>query len=147
MNYSGRAYELVRRFIGTWQEFTVSADGESLVGTLQVRWEMEDCLLRQDFRAGDGSFAFVAFGYLDPESQTWQETFVLNDGRVAHYRWREEGEVIVVGRLGGNPQDLRRLKIRNLTDVAYEATEERSGDGGQTWEIVEVTRTRRVMES
>lgn len=46
-------------------------------------------------------------------------------------------------RVGGNPHDMRRLRILNLTRASYEVLEERSRDGGRSWEQMELTRTRR----
>lgn len=143
---TGAVYELADRFAGTWQEYTVTEAGETLVGTLHVMWELEGCVLTQRFQAADNSFAFIAFGYPDPESGAWQETYILNVGRVAHYRWEPRGDEIFVNRLGGNPDDLRRLRIRNFTPDGYDVMEESSRDGGANWDVVEVTRTRRVAD-
>jgi hypothetical protein len=143
MTCSGKPYELAQRFIGTWKEYTVTPEREILMGTLQVSWELGGCVQRQQFLAVDGAFAFLGFGYLDSETQAWQETYVLSTGRVAHYRWREAEAELFIERLGGGPASLRRLRIQNLTPEAYDVLDERSTDGGQTWAVVEVTRTRR----
>lgn len=141
---SGKEFELANRFCGTWEEYTVSETGETLVGTLETTWELGGCVLTQRFTAADNSFAFIAFGYLDSENGAWQETYILDIGRVAHYRWEPRGDEIFVHRLGGNRGDLRRLRIQNLTPGSYDVLEERSRDGGAHWDVVEVTRTRRV---
>lgn len=143
MTCSGPLYDLAKRFVGTWKEYTVTPEGEILVGTLQVDWEPDGCVILQRFHAAEGQFAFIAFGYLNPDSNAWEETFSLNTGRVAHYRWREVGDEIIMDRLGGDLNNLRRLNVHNLTFAVYDVFEERSTDGGQTWEVVEVTRTRR----
>lgn len=143
MACSGAQYDLAQRFIGTWKEYTVTDKGEELVGTLHVSWELDGCVQVQRLQAAEGPFGLLAFGYLDPESGSWEETFILNSGRVARYRWREEGQDLLVERLGGHPADLRRLRIQNLTTEAYDVLEESSLDHGETWSVVEVTRTRR----
>lgn len=143
MPLSGAPYSLADRFTGTWKEYTVTDQGEQLVGTLNVSWDLGGCVQVQRLQAAEGPFALMAFGYLDPESGSWEETFILNSGRVARYRWREEGPDLLVERQGGNPNDLRRLRIQNLTTRAYDVLEESSLDGGEIWSVVEVTRTRR----
>lgn len=143
MSCSGKHYELAQKFLGTWKEYTITPDGESLVGTLKVEWELDNCIVVQHFQAAEGDFRFMAFGYLDSEHQAWQETYIFNDGRTAHYRWREENDAVIVERVGGNPNNKRRLVIRNIRYEAYDVAEEKSVDNGQTWEFVEATITRR----
>lgn len=140
MSCSGAPYDLADRLTGTWKEYTVTEEGDRLTGTLEVSWELDGCVQLQRLKAAQGDFALLAFGYLNPESGSWEETFILSSGQVAHYRWREEGEEVVVDRLAGNPGDLRRLRIQNLTSQGYDVLEESSVDGGETWSVVEVTR-------
>ena len=143
---AGPAYELAQRFAGTWQEFTVSDEGEELVGTLTSAFELDGCVISQRFLSADESFSFISFGYVDQESGQWLETYVFNNGRHASYRWLTNGDEIITERIGGNPKDLRRLRIRFLSADLYEVSEERSTDSGVTWEHVELTRTRRVSD-
>jgi hypothetical protein len=144
MTCTGRAFDLAQKFVGTWEEYTVTPEGETLVGTLQVAWELNNCVLTQHFESAGGDFRFLAFGYFDSNNQAWQETYILSHGRVAHYRWEEIGDEILVNRVGGNPNDLRRLRIKDLTEIAYDVAEEKSINGGETWEAIEFTRTKRV---
>lgn len=141
---AGAAYRLAERFVGTWQEYTVTDDGEVLVGTLTTSFELDGCVITQRFSSVDGGFAFMSFGYVEQDRGQWYETYVFNDGRAASYRWREEGLDIVTDRVGGNPDDLRRLRIRFVSADVYEVREERSSDGGESWHEVELTVTRRV---
>lgn len=141
---TGPAYDLAQRFVGTWQEFTVTDEGEELVGTLTSGFDLDGCVFIQRFRSVDEDFSFMSFGYVEQSSGQWLETYVFNNGRHAVYRWHSEGEEIITARIDGNPEDLRRLRIRFVSADLYEVSEERSTDGGGTWDHVELTRTRRV---
>jgi hypothetical protein len=145
MTDSGAPHDLVRPFVGTWNEYAVVDDGETLIGTLTSTVELDGHVITQRFASADGSFRFMTFGYVD-ESGHWIETYVFNDGRAASYRWRKDGDEIVTDRVGGDPANMRRLRIRFETPDLYEVTEERSLDRGATWEFVELCRTRRVAD-
>jgi hypothetical protein len=140
---SGDPYDLVRPFLGTWREYSVADGAETLLGTLVSGLEQDGCVISQRFTSADGTFSFMTFGYVD-ETDHWIETYVFNDGRAASYRWREEGDAIITERVGGDPTNLRRLRIQFVTPDLYEVAEERSLDQGGTWEFVELCRTRRV---
>jgi len=140
---SGKPYDLVRPFVGTWEEYAVADGDEVLIGTLISVLEQDGCVISQRFASADGSFSFMTFGYVD-ETDRWIETYVFNDGRAANYSWREEGSEIITERIGGDPKDMRRLRIRFMTPDLYEVSEERSLDRGGTWDFVELSRTRRV---
>lgn len=143
---TGPTYDLAKQFVGTWQEFTVTDEGEQLVGSLTCAFDLDGCVFVQRFLSADESFSFMSFGYVDQESGQWMETYVFNNGRHASYRWRTDGDEIITERIGGNPEDLRRLRIRFQSTDLYEVSEERSTDSGESWEHVELTRTRRVSD-
>jgi hypothetical protein len=140
-----RLRRVAERFAGTWQEFTVTDDGERLEGTLTSAFEADGCAFVQRFSSPDGSFTFISLAHVDDEAERWRETYVFSDGRSARYEWDELADETVIRRLGGDPANLRRLRVRHVDDDLYEVTEERSTDDGRTWEFVELTRTRRVV--
>jgi hypothetical protein len=140
---SGKPYDLVQPFLGMWKEYAVTDGDEVLIGTLKSGLEQDGCVLSQRFTSADRSFSFMTFGYVD-ETNQWIETYVFNDGRAASYRWREEGDAVITERVGGDPENMRRLRIQFVTPDLYEVAEERSLDRGGTWEFVELCRTRRV---
>lgn len=141
---SGDVYDLAKRFVGTWQEFTVTDDGERLEGTLISDFDNGGCVFVQRFRSVDGRFTFMAFAYVDPTVHRWHETYVFSNGKVASYWWIEQDNVLIIERIGGDPANLRRLKVQEFRDDSYTTIEERSLDSGKTWEFVEQTHTRRV---
>ena len=141
-------YDLARRFVGSWQEFAVTETGEELGGRLDTTLEAGDCAIVQVFTGADGAFGFRSLGYVEADSAQWVETYVLSNGRVASYRWRTEGEDVVIDRIaGGDPAIRRRLRVSFLDPDAYRVVEEQSAAGAEDWARGIVTMTRRLAAS
>jgi len=142
---TGAPYDLARRFVGSWQEFAVTAAGEVLGGRLETTLEAGGCAISQVFTGADGEFSFRSLGFVEPEHGQWVETYVLSNGRVATYRWRVEGEEIVIDRIaGGDPAMRRRLRVRFLDPDTYRVVEEQSPADAGAWTQGIVTITRRL---
>ena len=142
---TGEAYDLARRFVGSWQEFAVTAAGEVLGGRLDTTLEAGGCAISQVFTGADGAFSFRSLGFVEPEYGQWVETYVLSNGRVATYRWRVEGEEVVIDRIaGGDAEIRRRLRVRFLDPDTYRVVEEQSAATAGTWTQGIVTITRRM---
>jgi hypothetical protein len=141
----GAGYELARRFTGAWQEFAVTEQGEQLGGRLDVTLEAGGCALVQVFTGADGAFSFRSLGHVEAETGQWVETYVLSNGRVASYRWRAEGEDVVIDRTaGGDPAMRRRLRVTFESADAYRVVEETSPAGADAWTAGIMTVTRRI---
>jgi hypothetical protein len=80
---TGAAYDLARRFAGSWQEFALTDAGEELGGRLDTTLEAGGCAITQVFTGADGAFSFRSLGYVEADSGQWVETYVLSNGRVA----------------------------------------------------------------
>ncbi len=142
---SGPAYDLAQRFVGAWQEFAVTAEGEQLAGRLDTTLEAGGCAIAQAFTGADGAFSFRSLGYVDSETGQWTETYVLSNGRVAGYRWRLDGDDILVDRIaGGDPATRRRLRVRFEGADAYRVVEETTPADAEAWTAGIVTMTRRI---
>ena len=145
---AGPAYDLARRFVGSWQEFAVTEAGEELGGRLDTTLEAGGCALTQLFTGADGAFSFRSLGHVEADSGQWVETYVLSNGRVASYRWRTEDEDVVIDRItGGDPAVRRRLRVTFLDADTYRVVEERSPAGSDDWLPGIVTMTRRLAEA
>ena len=140
----GTPYEWAQKLVGTWQEFVETDDGEQLIGSLDVSFELNGCVLKQKFFSPDSSFSFLSFGYVDPSTNMWNETFVLNNGKVASYHWTLKNNEIHLNRFTSDPENLQRLRIINLSDDYYEVMDEKSSDSGNTWKLLDLVKTRRV---
>jgi len=99
---AGPAYDLARPFVGAWQEFSVTPEGERLEGRLDTAFEAGGCAIAQAYTSADGAFTFRSLGYVDAASGEWQETYVLSDNRPATYRWQAEGDDILIVRIAGD---------------------------------------------
>ncbi len=142
---AGPAYDLARRFVGTWQEFSVNPEGERLEGGLDTSFEAGGCALSQVFTSPDESFSFRSLGYVDAASGEWQETYVLSNNRPATYRWQVDGDDVLIVRIaGGDPTTYRRLRVTFLDPDTYRVTIETSPAGADDWTAGLVTMTRRM---
>ena len=143
---TGPAYELAHRFTGSWQEFALTEQGEQLGGRLDVTLEAGGCALVQVFTGADGAFSFRSLGHVEAETGQWVESYVLSNGRVASYRWRAEGEDIVIDRIaGGDPAMRRRLRVTFESADAYRVVEETSPADADAWTAGIMTVTRRIV--
>jgi len=142
---SGPAYDLAQRFVGAWQEFAVTVEGEQLAGRLDTTREAGGCAIAQAFTGADGAFSFRSLGYVEAQTGQWTETYVLSNGRVASYRWRLEGDDIVIDRIaGGDPATHRRLRVRFDSADAYRVVEETTPADAEAWTAGIMTMTRRI---
>ena len=140
----GKPYELAKRLIGTWEEYSVKEQAETLEGTLESRLDLDGCVLTQRFKSVDGAFSFLSFGYVEPTSNNWYEMFVFNNGRVVHWRWREDGKEIILDRANDESEVRRRLRLTNFSDDLYDVIEEQMAQKGAGWDFVGLTRARRI---
>jgi hypothetical protein len=142
---TGAAYDLARRFAGNWQEFALTDSGEELGGRLETTLEAGGCAITQVFTGADGLFSFRSLGYVEADSGQWVETYVLSNGHVASYRWRSDGDDVVIDRIsGGDPAVRRRLRVTFLDPDTYRVVEEKSLPGTEDWTPGIVTMTRRL---
>lgn len=142
---AGPAYDLALRFVGAWEEFAVTERGEELGGRLDSTLEAGGCAITQVFTGADGAFSFRSLGYVEPASGQWVETYVLSNGRVASYRWRVDGEDVVIDRIaGGDPATRRRLRVTFESADVYRVVEETAPADSGEWTAGLVTMTRRI---
>jgi hypothetical protein len=142
---TGPAYDLAQRFVGNWQEFAVTAEGEQLAGRLDTTLEAGGCAITQVFSGADGAFSFRSLGHVEADSGQWVETYVLSNGRVASYRWRIDGDDVVIDRVaGGDPATQRRLRVTFESADEYRVIEETAAAGSDAWTAGILTVTRRL---
>lgn len=142
---AGPAYDLAQRFVGAWEEFAVTAEGEQLAGRLDTTLEAGGCAITQVFTGADGAFSFRSLGYVESGTGQWTETYVLSNGRAASYRWRLDGEDVVIDRIaGGDPATRRRLRATFESADVYLVVEETAAADSDAWTAGIVTMTRRI---
>ena len=142
---AGPVYDLARRFVGAWQEFSVTPEGERLEGRLDTTLEAGGCAIAQAYTSPDGTFTFRSLGYVDAASGEWQETYVLSNNRPATYRWQADGDdLLIVRTAGGDPATRRRLRVTFLDADTYRVVIETSPADADAWTAGLVTMTRRL---
>ena len=142
----GGSFEIVKPFLGTWKEYTVTDNDEKLIGTLQSTVDLGGCTISQRFVSNDSSFSYLSFGYVEPSSLIWEETYVFSNGSISRYQWLIEGEDVLMRRTGGTRkmEYMHQLRLTNITTDRYDVIEEHSHNAGKTWEQKELTRVKRI---
>ena len=145
-NCKGEVYELVNPFMGSWEEYTVTEEGEVLIGTLKSTKGPDDCTIAQRFVSADGSFSYQSFGYVEAASYKWKEVYVFNNGNNSEYQWFMDGSDVIMRRTGGTRKlkHMHQLRLTNISNSSYDVIEEHSYDQGITWKDVELTRIKKV---
>jgi len=142
----GGTYNLVKPLLGTWEEYTITDSSEVFIGTLQSNLELSGCVLSQRFVSPDSSFSYQSFGYVEPTSNKWNETYVFSTGSISKYEWQTDNNDLLTLRTGGTRviDYIHRLRLTNINELFYDVIEERSKDGGRTWKAMELTRINRT---
>jgi hypothetical protein len=140
------SYDIIKPFVGNWKEFALRGNDEIYMGTLKSTVKLDGCVISQHFISSDSGFSYLSFGYIDPASNSWQETYVFNNGNISKYQWQVDGTDVVTRRTGGtrNLDYIHQLRLVIVDANRYDAIEEHSYDGGKSWKKVEVTRIRRI---
>ncbi len=140
----GPAHRMVEPLLGEWVEFEITDEGERPIGRLKVVPIAGGCAFSQQFESADSSFGFVSLATVEAGSEAWHETILFSTGRTVEYRWRAAGDEVVFDRLDEDGVRRKRLRATAIGADAFVVLEELSSDGGQSWEVVERTPTRRV---
>lgn len=145
-NCTGGSFEIVKPFLGTWEEYTITDNGEKFEGTLESRFDLEGCIITQRFVSKDSGFSYLSFGYVEPSSNIWEETYVFNNGSISKYEWLVDGDDVLMRRIGGTRriEYMHQLRLTNINKDFYDVIEEHSYDAGKTWEKKELTRIKKV---
>lgn len=142
---TGKQYEILKPFLGVWDEYSVENDKENLFGKLEITLNAEGCNLAKRFVLYNKNFTYLTHGYFDPSENSWIETFTFNNGGYAKYKWVETGKDVVMERIASSSKSdvLNRNRWTNITSNTFDILEERSSDAGKTWKIFSTTRLRK----
>ncbi len=142
------SFGIIKPFIGEWKEYTVTEKEEIYIGNLESTIELDGCVISQRFISKDSLFSYLSFGYIDPSSNIWQETYVFNNGGISKYQWQIDGTDILQRRIGGTRKlaYMHQLRLTDITKNQYDVIEEHSYDGGKTWKTIELTRIKRIQK-
>ena len=143
---SGGSFDVVKPFLGEWEEYRITDSTEVYLGILITSLEVEGCVISQRFMSEDSSFQYLSFGHLRPSSNLWEETYVFNTGQYSVFQWTTTREGLYTFRIGGSRETdhIYRLKYTNVEPHQYEVIPQRSYDGGKTWESHGLTRIKKI---
>ena len=145
-NCISKNHKIVQPFLGEWKEYTITDSAEVYIGRLTTKLNVQGCVLTQAFTTSDASFSYLSHGYLNPDSNIWEETYVFNSGGFSKYLWIVEGNSLYTLRVGGSRKTdyIHRLKYTNIKKDEYTVIQQESYDGGLTWKSKDTTKIIRI---
>lgn len=141
----GNQYDLLEPFLGEWQEYLVTEEGEKLYGKLSIKLDPNTCALHKTFSGIDNKVYYKTWGYFDSQKNTWLETYTFTKG-YGIYQWNKiaDGFYLELKEGSSKPTYWARNKWTNITETSFQILEERSYDKGKTWKVYSTTNMIRV---
>ena len=142
----GGSHDIVRPFLGVWDEFELTESGPILIGRLTTQLSTNNCVLTQSFMTPDSSFSYRSHGYVNPATSIWEETYVFSTGRYSKFQWIVDEDQLYTLRVGGSRQtnSVYWLLYTDVKPNEYLVIQQESNDGGQTWISADSTRIVRI---
>ncbi len=141
----GKQFEILKPFLGNWEEYTVEDGKEQLFGRLTITLNTEGCSLNKRFLLYNRKSTYLTSGYYDLVENAWIETFTFRNGDYSKYKWVEEGKDVVMVRIASSSKSdyLNRNRWTNITSESFDIFEERSYDSGKKWAVYSTTKLKR----
>ncbi|MFN7602972.1 MAG: hypothetical protein ACK5R0_16415 [Bacteroidota bacterium] len=141
----GKQFEILKPFLGNWDEYTVEDDKEQLFGRLTITLNAEGCSLNKRFFLYNRRGSYLTNSYYDLAENAWIETFTFRNGDYSKYKWVVEGKEVVMVRIASSLKSdyLNRNRWTNITSESFDILEERSYDSGKKWAVFSTTRLKR----
>jgi len=118
-------------WLGDWE---VEAKGK-VAGYNKITRLYGDCILREEYRTGNGAYVGTSLNGYDAPRKVWHQTWVDNQGQVLLLDGRfENGAMRLEGKTptdGG--EQLERITWTPNADGTVRQHWEQSTDGGKTW--------------
>jgi uncharacterized protein affecting Mg2+/Co2+ transport len=141
----GKQFEILKPFLGDWEEYVVEDGKEQLFGRLMISLNAEGCSLNKRFLLYNRKGSYLTSGYYDLVENAWIETFTFRNGDYSKYKWVEEGKDVVMVRIASSSKSdyLNRNRWTNITSDSFDILEERSYDSGKKWAVYSTTKLKR----
>ncbi len=138
----GKQFEILKPFLGNWEEYTVEDGKEQLFGRLTITLNAEGCSLNKRFLLYNRKGSYLTSGYYDLAENAWIETFTFRNGDYSKYKWVVEGKEVVMVRIANSSKSdyLNRNRWTNITSDSFDILEERSYDSGKKWTVYSTTK-------
>jgi hypothetical protein len=140
INCQGKQYGILKPFLGTWNEYSVTKEEERLFGRLRIEIDPFGCSLRKEFQLLSNPFSYSTLGYFNKNQNAWIETFSGGDT----FKWVKEGDDVLMINLSSNGNKRHRNRWTKPENSIFQIIEERSDDKGMTWEIKSITMVKRI---
>ena len=143
---TGERYDILAPFLGEWHEYLLEDGAEKLYGKLSINIDPNTCSLTKDFTLYTNPFYYTTLAYFDADEAAWIETYSFSNGGYARYKWKQEGSDFLLERQESSfPSDYQnRNRWTNISANAFQILEERSYDGGRTWQVYSTTQLKRI---
>ena len=119
--------------VGEWNQYQVDGDERTFIGTFRTEFAAGGCALVQYFDSPDGDFSYVSLSAFE-DNGDFVERYALSTGRIAAYRWVHSDTGLYQVRIVNDPKSKRHFVYQDITKESYFIADERSDDGGKTWE-------------
>jgi hypothetical protein len=135
----GPQYDDLKPYLGSWDEYSVTDEGENLFGRLKIFVDPNGCSLRKEFQLLARPFSYSTLGYFDKEQKAWIETF---SGGIV-FKWVNNGDDILMVNLETRGKSRHRNRWTKPENGVFQIFEERSADEGKTWNTKSVTKVKK----
>lgn len=140
INCQGEPYDILKPFLGTWNEYSMTNEEEHFSGRLRIEIDPLGCSLRKEFQLLTNPFSYSTLGYFDKNQNAWIETF--SGGTT--FKWVKEGDDVLMVNLGENGENKHRNRWTKPENGIFRIIEERSEDKGKTWEVKSITKVKKI---
>ena len=142
----GEQFEILKPFMGRWQEYLVEGAEEKRYGILSIALSPESCSLTKNFSMLTSSFSYRTLGYYDRNSETWKETYTFSHGGYAIYEWKTVNNEVVMELISSAASSKKRRRNRwiKVKKNDFFIVAEESADAGKTWSQISETHMKRI---
>lgn len=144
-NCIGKHFEILKPFLGEWDEFELDKDKENLIGRLSINLDSEGCNLSKKFILYGQNFTYLTHGYFDKNENAWIETFTFSNGGYSKWKWVVRENEIIMENITNSLKVATQTRNRwtSIKIDYFDIIEEQTNDFGKTWTVRSITRLRK----
>ena len=145
---NGDHIKLIEPFIGQWQEYLVTEEGEEIYGKLSIQLDLKGCGIKKEFQHLQQPFTYSTLGYFDDQKSKWIETYTFSNGAYAIYEWNQDGKdfLLSVTQSTFTQESLSRNRWKIIDENFFQIIVEQSTDNGSTWKVASTTNMKRISQ-
>ena len=133
---AGVDLDVVNPYLGYWLEYGGDPAKNEPVGILEIRPSLNGCGFIKFFDLFDSDDTYSTTVYYDKDKAIWRELFTFSNGGYTHVDWVAAGKEIRMNSVPPSVSAPKRHRNRwtQIKSEQFKIIEERSSDGGATWE-------------